>query len=96
MGVTGDRYEGTFDGNRIELVRNNLDKTLSLSVNGVVVASETRWLPRDITLQAEFEHQGRLHRVVAHQQVRPLFGLPLATDDSIEIDGTPLPLMKTS
>ena len=95
MSITGDRYEGTFDGHKIELVRNNLDKTLNLLIDGAVVASEKRWLPKEITLHAEFEHKGATHAVVAYQHLKPIFGLPIATDDSIEIDGKPLPLTKT-
>jgi hypothetical protein len=95
MAITGDRYEGTFGGHKIELVRNNLDKTLSLLIDGTVVASERRWLPKDITLHAEFEHEGAMHTAVAHQHLKPLLGLPIDSDDSIEIDGKPLPLKKT-
>jgi hypothetical protein len=75
-------------------VRNNLSKTLTLLIDGVVVASEHRWLPKDITLHAEFEHKGAHHVVVAHQHLKPILGLPIATDDSIELDGKPLPLTK--
>jgi len=32
--------------------------------------------------------------VVAHQHLKPILGLPIDTDDSIEIDGKPLPLKK--
>ena len=94
MSITGDRYEGTFDGHTIALVRNNLTKTLNLLIDGVVVASEQRWLPKEITLHAEFEHKGVKHDVVAYQHLKPILGLPIATDDSIEIDGKPLPLTK--
>ena len=94
MGIMGDRYEGTFEGHTIALVRNNLDKTLSLEIDSVVVASEQRWLPKDITLHAEFEHKGKKHSVVAHQTVKPILGLPIDSDDSIEVDGQPLPLTK--
>ena len=94
MAISGDRYQGTFDGHKIELVRNNLDKTLNLVIDGTVVASEHRWLPKDITLHAEFEHNGAKHSVVAHQHLKPILGLPIATDDSIEIDGKALPLTK--
>ena len=34
MGITGDRYEGTFDGHKIELVRNNWNKTRNLLIDG--------------------------------------------------------------
>ncbi len=95
MSITGDRYEGTFDGHKIELVRNNLSKTLNLLIDGDVVASEQRWLPKDITLHADFEHNGVKHSVVAHQHVKPIHGLPVGSDDSIEIDGKPLSLTKT-
>lgn len=95
MAIMGDRYEGMFDGHRIELVRNNLDKTLNLLIDGAVVASERRWFPKDITLHAEFEHAGVKHSVVAHQHLKPILGLPIDTDDSIEIDGKALPLTKT-
>ena len=95
MGITGDRYEGTFDGHKIELIRNNRDKTLNLLIDGAVVASEQRSVPKEITLHAEFEHGGVKHVVVAHQHLKPILGLPIDTDDSIEIDGKPLPLKKT-
>jgi hypothetical protein len=95
MGITGDRYEGTFDGHKIELVRNNWNKTLNLLIDGNVVASEQRWVPKEITLHAEFEHKGVKHTVVAHQELKPILGLPIDTHDSIEIDGKPLPLTKT-
>jgi hypothetical protein len=95
MAITGDRFEGTFEGHKIELVRNNLDKTLNLLIDGAVVASEHRWVPKEITLHADFEHNGVNHSVVAHQHLKPILGLPIATDDSIEIDGKPLPLKKT-
>ncbi len=51
-------------------------------------------LPKDITLHAELEPKGVKHTVVAHQHVKPILGLPIATDDSIEIDGNALPLTK--
>jgi hypothetical protein len=92
MSITGDRYEGTFEGHKIELVRNNWNKTLNLLIDGEVVASERRWLPKDITLSAEFEHKGVKHTVVAHQHLKPII---IDTDDSIEIDGKPLALTKT-
>lgn len=95
MAITGDRYEGTFDGHKIELVRNNVDKTLNLLIDGSVVASEHRWLPKDITLTAEIEHNGVKNKVVAHQHVKPILGLPIGSDDSIEIDGKPLSLVKS-
>ncbi len=94
MGMLVDRYEGTYEGHKIELVRNAVTKTLKLLIDGAVVASEHIWLPEDITLRAEFEHKGAHHTVVAHQHVKPIVGLPIGNDDSIEIDGKPLPLTK--
>ena len=95
MGITGDRYEGDFEGHRIELVRDNLSKTLALVIDGSRVAWESRVLPHDITLKGEFEHKGAKHSVVAHSNVKKILGLPLDADDGIEIDGKPLPLRKT-
>jgi hypothetical protein len=95
MGIMGDRYEGELDGHKIELVRNNLDKTLSLLIDGHKVAWESRILPHDITLEGEFEHGGSKHKVVAHSTVKKILGLPLDADDGIEVDGKPLPLRKT-
>jgi hypothetical protein len=91
MGILGDRYEGSFEGHKIELVRNNVTKTLNLLIDGEVVAHEQRWLPKDITLVAEFTHKGKTHKVVAHQHLKPIV---VDTDDSIEVDGTPLHLTK--
>jgi len=95
MGITGDRYEGEFEGHKIELVRNNWDKTLALLIDGAKVAWESRVLPHDITLKGEFEHKGVKHAVVAHSIVKKILGLPLDADDGIEIDGKTLPLKKT-
>ena len=95
MGLTGDRYEGTFGSHKIELIRNNWDKTLSLCIDGACVAHEQRLLPKDITLQADFEDGGTMHTVIAHQHIKPLLGLPIDADDSVEVDGKPLALKKT-
>ena len=38
MGLTGDRYEGTFRGHPVELVRNEWIKVLKLLIDGNVVA----------------------------------------------------------
>jgi hypothetical protein len=90
MSFTGDRYVGTYKGHTIELVRNNLNKTLKLLLDGQEVASEARILPHDILLTATLEHNGEEHTVVAKSIVR----FPL-TEDTIEIDGQTLPLAKT-
>jgi hypothetical protein len=94
MGITGDHYEGEFEGHRIALVRNHWDKSLALVIDGDRVAWESRILPRDKTLSGEFEHAGVRHTVVAHSAVRKVLGLPLDADDGIEVDGKPLPLRK--
>jgi len=95
MGFMGDRYEGEFEGHKIELVRDNLQKTLALVIDGTKVAWESRILPHDITLNGEFDHNGVKHAVVAHSTVKKILGLPLDADDGIEIDGKALPLRKT-
>ena len=95
MGILGDRYEGELDGHAIVLVRNNLEKKLSLLIDGNTVAWESVILPHDVTLEGEFDHHGHKHKVVAHSTVKKILGLPLDADDGIEIDGKPLPLKKT-
>lgn len=90
MSITGDQYIGDYKGRKIELVRNNWNKTLKLLIDGETVAQESRVLPHDITLTAEFEHDGVRHAVVAKSTAHFL-----STDDSVEIDGKPLTLTKT-
>lgn len=89
MGITGDRYTGTYLTHTIELVRNNWDKTLRLRIDGREVARASRALPHDITLTGAFEHEGVSHSVVARSLVR----FPSASD-SIEVDGELLSLTK--
>jgi len=89
MGITGDRYTGTFLTHTIELVRNNWDKTLRLLIDGREVARASRALPHDIILTAELQHAGMVHTVVARSVVR----FP-STVDTIDVDGDPLPLTK--
>jgi len=86
----GDRYVGTYKGHTIELVRNNLNKTLKLLLDGQEVASESRILPHDILLTATLEHNGEEHTVTAKSIVK----FP-STEDTIEIDGQTLRLTKT-
>jgi hypothetical protein len=38
-GNQGDRYEGTYEGHEIELVRNNVNKTLELLPTGVMLVA---------------------------------------------------------
>ena len=94
MGITGDRYQGTFAGHSIELVRENVLKTLSLEVDGHEVARASRVLPHDITLTAELEHEGVTHTVTARSTVKRILGLPLDANDVIEVDGEPLALRR--
>lgn len=89
MSITGDRYVGTYAGHAIELVRNNWNKTLSLLIDGEVVASESRVLPHDITLTGALEHGGVRHTVVATAVVRGL-----SSQDAISVDGESLPVTK--
>lgn len=95
MGPVGDRYRAQFEGHRLELVRDNVAKTLSLLVDGEVVDSRRRWWPRDLALHAELEVDGVVHRVEAHQHVVNVAGWPVSTQDSIEVDGVPLTLTVT-
>ena len=90
MAITGDRYVTTYEGHTIELVRNNWDKTLRLSMDGQEVAKDSRALPHDITLTGTFEHDGVEHTVVA----RSVANVPSA-HDTIEIDGKEVSLTKT-
>jgi hypothetical protein len=90
MAITGDRYVAKYEGHTIELVRDNLDKTLRLSIDGQEVAKESRILPHSITLTGTLEHNGVQHTVVAKSAAHFL-----TADDSIEIDGNALSLEKT-
>ncbi len=100
MAITGDRYEADFDGHKIELVRDNFVKTLELWVDGAKVAGESRVLPHDITLTAKFVGKsGATHEVVARSIVNGphigRFAIGVSADDSIQIDGKPVPVTKT-
>jgi hypothetical protein len=90
MGITSDRYIGTYEGHTIELVRNNWNKTLKLLIDGQEVASESRLLPHDILLTATLGHKGEKHTVIAKSIVH----FP-STEDIIEVEGQRLPLTKT-
>ena len=65
MGLMGDGYRGAYLGHTIELIRDNLAKTLKLVIDGVEVASQPRAMQHDITLTATLVHEGVSHRVVA-------------------------------
>lgn len=90
MALTGDRYIGSYAGHTIELVRNNWNKTLALLIDGQEASRESRILPHDITLTGTLVHEGMRHTVVAKSRVQLI-----ATTDTIEVDGQPLPLTKT-
>jgi hypothetical protein len=91
MGITGDRYVGTYEGHTLELIRNNWVKTLVLRIDAQEVASESCMLPGRHTLTGALEHNGVRHEVVARSVPWRL----LLTKDTIEIDGEALPLTKT-
>lgn len=90
MGLTGDRYVGTFAGHTVELVRDNWVKTLRLLIDGREAAGTTCRLPRRVTLTGTLEHDGRRHEVVARSVPRYL----LWATHSVEVDGQDLPLTK--
>ncbi|MGI8553976.1 MAG: hypothetical protein ACR2PL_24800 [Dehalococcoidia bacterium] len=90
MGITGDRYVGTYEAHTVELVRNNWDKTLRLRIDGHEVDCASRVLLHAITLTGTLEHRGVQHTVVAKSVTR----FP-STKDTIEIDGQALTLAKT-
>ena len=89
MGLLGIRYGGMFDGRRVELILDNLSKTVALQIDGTVLATEDRRVPHDITLATTFEHAGATHKIVARSRVNGL-----ATTDSIEIDGKPFSITR--
>ena len=79
----------SFQGHKIELIRDNLAKTLKLVIDGVEVASQPRAMQHDITLTATLVHEGVSHRVVA----RSIVGR--TTSGTVVIDGAPLTIVKT-
>jgi hypothetical protein len=87
--MTGDGYRGKHQGHTIELVRDNLAKTLKLVIDGVEVASEPRAMQHDITLTATLVHAGVSHRIVA----RSIVGRK--NTGTVMIDGAPLTLART-
>ena len=94
MALTGDRHVGHFRGHTVEMVLNNWDKTFSLVVDGQTVAKQSRLLPKDIELKFELVHEGATHALVARSTVKPILGLPLREESSLEIDGQPFALKK--
>jgi hypothetical protein len=90
MGLTGDRYEGSFRGHAIEVVRNEWIKTLRLVIDGNVVARKFCPLPSSVTLTAALKDGNNRHAVVLKSVIRfPYY------EDTVEIDGKPLALTKT-
>jgi hypothetical protein len=98
MSLMGDRFEGTFEEHKIELVRTNLDKKVVLFVDGQEIATESVALPHQWEKHKEFEvgSCGKKHTLVAHSTLKKLFGfLPIDNLYSIEIDGHEVTLEKT-
>lgn len=96
MGLMGDRYLGEHDGVKIELVRDNLVKKVTLLVDGREVALQSVALPTKYDLHAEFDHGGHKHTVFAHSELKKLLGvIPYDHDVTIEVDGKPIGLKKT-
>ncbi len=89
MGLMGDGYRATYQGHTIELIRDNLTKTLKLVIDGVEVASQPRAMQHDITLTATLVHEGVSHRIVA----RSIVGR--TTSGTVMLDGAPLTIAKT-
>lgn len=89
MGMMGDGFRGKYQGHAIELIRDNLAKTLKLVIDGMVVASEPRTMQHDITLKATLVHEGVSHSVVA----RSIVGR--TTSGTVLIDGAPMTITKT-
>ncbi len=90
MGLTGDRYEGSFKGHAIEVVRNEWVKTLKLLIDGNVAACKFCPLPSSVTLTATLKNGVNEHAGVVKSVTRfPFY------DDTVEVDGRPLALTKT-
>jgi hypothetical protein len=90
MGLTGDRYEGSFKGHAIEVVRNEWVKTLKLLVDGTVVAHKSCLIPSNVTLSATFDDGASPHAVVLRSVIRfPFY------EDTVDVDGQPVFLNKT-
>jgi len=96
MSIMGDRFEGTFEGHKIELVRTNLDKQVAILVDGNKIAEESVALPHQWDRTVEFELGGVKHSLAAHSALKKLFGaIPYDNTYAIEIDGRALALIKT-
>ena len=97
MALMGDRFEGSFEKHKIELVRTNIDKQVVVLVDGKEIARESVMLPHHWDKTKEFECEGKKHVLAAHATVKKLLGiLPIDNEYSIEIDGNPVALTKVS
>jgi len=97
MGLMGDRFEGSFEKHKVEIVRTNIDKQVVVSVDGKEIARETVALPHQWDQTKEFECDGTKHTLAAHSVVKKLLGiLPIDNEYSVEIDGKPVVLTKVS
>lgn len=86
MALTGDRYVGTYEGHTLELVRNNWNKTIKLSIDGAEAASTSCMFPGRFTLTGTLKHNGEPHTVVA----RSIPDRLALSKYSIEVDGNEL------
>jgi hypothetical protein len=88
MGLIGVCRVGLYEGHKIELVRNNWNKTLKLVIDGREVARESCMFPGARTLIGSVDHGRGRHRVVASSVPDRL----VLYKDSISVDGAELPL----
>jgi hypothetical protein len=98
MGLMGDRFEGTFEEHKIELVRTNLDKKVVIMVDDHQVASESVALPHEWEKTKVFETGscGKKHELRAHSVVKKLLGfIPVDNEYTIHVDGREVLLKKT-
>jgi hypothetical protein len=91
MAITGDRYVGSYQGHKIELVRDNWVKTLTLLIDGREAASESCMIPKRIILNGVLDLDGGQVAVVAKSIPRRFFW----ATDTIEIDGQLLDVAKS-
>jgi len=87
MGMLEDRHTHTHQGHRIEVVENAVAKRVTLLIDGREVASESCMLPQEITLDGAIDDAPVQAKIV----IRFLRGSVV----TLEIDGTPTPLLKS-
>jgi hypothetical protein len=96
MGLMGDRYEGSFDGHKIQVVRTNVDKQVVVLVDEREIARESVALPHQWEQKKEFEVGGHKHTLAAHSVFKKLFGVvPIDNVYTVDIDGKAVELRKT-